>query len=191
MSEKKNDADLFYETLNWLIEKLELENIPYMVTGGSAVGFWGQIRTTMDIDVVVQIGKERIKPFLGAIENECYIGIQDAEKAIADGRMFNIIVNKSYFKIDIIPLKRDVYEIEKFGRRKRVKFRNLEIQVISSEDLLISKLQWSKSAGGSERQIMDCISIYKLNRDDLDMDYIKKWIEALNIEDEFKKVTSG
>lgn len=189
MPERENDENIFTETLEWICNKLELLNIPYMITGGSAVGFWGHIRTTMDIDIVVGIQDRQTMPFLKSIENDSYINIETAKKSIHNKRMFNIIHNKTFFKVDIIPLKDDSYEIEKFNNRTRIKFRNREISVIRPEDLIISKLLWSKSAGGSEHQIKDCESIYKLNLKNLDLNYIKERVRILTLEDEFKKIT--
>lgn len=70
-------------------------------------------------------------------------------------------------------MKEDIYEIEKFKKKIKMTFLNKEIFVISPGDLIISKLLWSKSAGGSERQIKDCESIYRLNYENLDLNYIE------------------
>ena len=188
MSEADNEKNIFIETLEWICRKLKSANVPYMITGGSAVGFWGYIRTTMDIDILIQIHSEQIDSLLSSIEGEAYIDIEKAKKAILDKSMFNIILNKTYFKIDLIPLKEDSYEIEKFNNRVKMNFQDREIYVISPEDLIISKLLWSKSAGGSERQIRDCESIYRLNSENLDLDYLKKWVKTLDIEKEFDKL---
>jgi len=102
--------------------------------------------------------------------------------------MFNIIHNKTCFKIEFIPLKKDGYEIQKFNNRVKINFQGKEIYVISPEDLIISKLLWSKSAGGSERQIKDCESIYRLNSVNLDSDYLKRWAKILGIGKEFNEL---
>ena len=180
MSEGQDEKNIFIETLEWICNKLDLANIPYMITGGSALGFWGHIRTTIDIDIVIQINKETIDSFLKSIENEAYIDFQKAKEAVFKRRIFNIIFNKTCFKIDLISLKEDVYE--------REKFKNKEIFVISPEDLIISKLYWNKSVGGSERQIKDCESIYRLNHEDLDLNYIEKWVRMLKVKDQFDKL---
>ena len=192
MPKSQNESNIFGQTLAWICHKLEAANITYMITGGSAVGFWGQIRTTMDIDVVMQIYSEHIDSFLKSIEKEVYVDKEEAKKAIAEKGMFNIIMNETYFKIDCIPLnEEDLYEKEKFSRRRKMDFHGDEIFVISPEDLIISKLIWSKSAGGSERQLKDCEGIYSLNAKTLDLNYIKKWSRLLKIEDEFKRVALG
>ena len=188
MSEINNEKNIFIETLEWICRKLESANIPYMITGGAAVGFWGHIRTTMDIDILIQIHSEQTAPLLKSITGEAYIDMEKAKKAILDKRMFNIILNKTCFKIDLIPLREDSYEIKKFNNRVKINFQGKEIYVVSPEDLIISKLLWSKSAGGSERQIKDCESIYRLNSENLDLDYLKRWVEMLGVEEEFNKL---
>jgi hypothetical protein len=188
MSEVDNEKNVFIETLEWICGKLQSANIPYMITGGAAVGFWGHIRTTMDIDILIQIHNEQIAPLLSSIEGEACIDIEKAKKAILDKNMFNIIHNKTCFKIDLIPLSEDSFEIQKFNNRVKMNFQDKDIYVISPEDLIISKLLWSKSAGGSERQIKDCESIYILNSENLDLDYLKRWAKTLGIEEEFDKL---
>ena len=189
MLQGENAKDLFTETLTWIRSKLESANISYMITGGSAVGFWGHIRTTMDIDIVIQVYARQIEPFLASVENEAYVDREEAKRAILDRDMFNIIYNATSFKVDIIILnEKDDYETEKFRNRIKINFQNKDLFVSSPEDLIISKLLWSKSAGGSERQLKDCESIYTLNREKLNVNYIKKWIQILKIEDEFNKL---
>ncbi len=46
-----DEKNIFTETLEWVCNKLDLVNIPHMITGGSDLGFWGHIKTTMDIDL--------------------------------------------------------------------------------------------------------------------------------------------
>lgn len=161
-----------------------------MITGGAAVGFWGRIRTTMDIDMVIQMHAGQADGFLKAIEKEAYVEVQEAKKALQKRTMFNIIPNSTMFKVDIIPLDEgNTYEMEKFSRRVKMNFQGRDIYVISPEDLIISKLLWSKSEGGSERQIADCESIWKMNQEDIDKKYIQEWVEALGVKPEFKKLS--
>lgn len=189
MPKNQNNGNIFLETLSWLCDKLEVLNIPYMVTGGSAVGFWGHIRTTMDIDILVQMPMAKSDTFFKNIKEEAYVDLDEAKRAISQHEMFNIILNKNCFKVDIIPLnEKNDYEVVKFKRRVKIKFEGKEIFVISPEDLIISKLMWGKSAGTSERQLRDCASIWKLNQDKLDRVYIKKWTKQIKIEDEFAKL---
>ena len=56
------------------------------------------------------------------------------------------------------------------------------------EDLIISKLLWSKSVGGLERHMKYCESICRLNSENLDLDYLNRWVKMLGMEKEFNKL---
>lgn len=190
MPEGKNQDNIFLETLDWICGKLESLRLPYMITGGAAVGFWGYIRTTMDIDIVIQIPPGQIDGLFKSIEGAAYVDIPEAKQAILKGAIFNIIPNHTLFKIDIIPLDaNNDYEAQKFKRKIKISFQGREIYIISPEDLIISKLIWGGAAGGSERQFKDCESIWRLNRDKLDTGYIRNWVDKLRITGEFSKLT--
>lgn len=190
MPKRKNAENLFLETLSWICDKLESLDISYMITGGSAVGFWGHIRTTMDIDMVIQMHSNQVDAFLKAVSKEAYVDIQEVKNAVQSKSIFNIIPNETLFKVDIIPLdEKNDYETCKFGRRIKIKFQGREIYAISPEDLIVSKLIWSKNSGGSEKQIKDCESIWKINQENIDAKYIKQWVDVLAIRDEFNKLT--
>ncbi|MCG2725849.1 MAG: nucleotidyltransferase [Elusimicrobia bacterium] len=187
MSETENPPNLFLETLNWVVKKLDAINISYMITGGSAVGFWGHARTTMDIDMVVALKASQVDELFSEFEKDAYVSKDDILSAVSRKKMFNVIFNDTSFKIDFIPHREnDDYEKECFSRKVEINFGNLKLSVISPEDLIISKLKWMKIAGGSERQMSDCKSIILVN-DNLDTAYIKKWARFLNIEEELKK----
>jgi hypothetical protein len=191
MPERKNQKNLFIETLKWISGKLKSNNIPYMVTGGSAVGFWGHIRTTMDIDIVIQIPQSKVNAFAQSIKDEAYIDEQEIRESFGAQGLFNVIYNKTSFKVDFIIKRNEPYESEKFARKVNINFLNNDLYVISPEDLIISKMLWSKSSGGSERQAKDCESIYLLNKDRLDMKYMQKWIQYFNLNADFQKIAES
>jgi hypothetical protein len=158
-----------------------------MVTGGSAVAFWGEVRTTADIDVVVQIAPSDIQSLVSSLKDEAYIDEEDVREAVSRKRMFNAIFNSTSFKVDFAVLDTgDRYEQEKFSRRRKLALADGPVWVIAPEDLVLSKLRWMKSAGGSERQLRDCRGIIALNGDKLDLDYMRKWAAALDLLEEFE-----
>jgi len=189
MSEGENSQNLLFEAIDWICSKLESSKIQYMITGGVAIAFWGQIRTTMDIDILVELNQKNSEPFLKSFRGEEYLDIDTAHKAIRDKKIFNIIPNNISYKFDIITLDdQNDYERQKFIRRVKMKFLNRGIYVVSPEDLIISKLMWSKSTGGSERQLRDCQGVYKLNEEQIDKKYLEKWTIILGIESDVKKI---
>lgn len=157
-----------------------------MVTGGSAVSFWGQVRTTADIDIVVQISPSRVPGLVAALKDEAYIDEEDVKQAVSEKRMFNVIYNRTAFKVDFAVMDgTDLYAKKAFSRRKRLDIAGQPLWVISPEDLVLSKLRWMKSAGGSERQLQDCRSILELNKGVLDVKYMEKWAPRIGVEQEY------
>jgi len=156
-----------------------------MLTGGAAVSFWGEVRTTVDIDVVVQISPSDIGALVASLKDEAHIDEEDVREAVSGKRMFNAIFHATSFKVDFAVLDTgDPYEREKFSRRRKLELAGGQVWVITPEDLVLSKLRWMKSAGGSERQLRDCRGIMALNGANLDMAYMRKWAVLLDLREE-------
>ncbi|OGS08189.1 MAG: hypothetical protein A2270_10175 [Elusimicrobia bacterium RIFOXYA12_FULL_51_18] len=158
-----------------------------MLTGGSAVPFWGQVRTTADIDIVVQISPPHILRLVAAIKDDAYIDEEEVIRAVSEKRMFNVICNRTAFKVDFAVMDAsNPYAKEAFARRKRLDVAGQPLWVISPEDLVLAKLRWMQSAGGSERQLQDCRSIMELNKGVLDLKYMEKWAAIIEVEAEYR-----
>ena len=102
--------------------------------------------------------------------------------------MFNMLDQTSGDKVDFWPLKDDRYDQESFRRRQRVTALGMDLFILSPEDTILSKLRWSKMSGGSERQITDAVRVYGVQRDVLDLAYLKHWAAELEVEDEFRRL---
>lgn len=111
MLQEQNEKNIFIETLKWICIKLESAGIPYMITGGSAVGFWGHIRATMAIDIVINIyshANEKIESFLQSIKDEAYVDIEESKKAVFNKNMFNVIF---YDKLNLEYIQKWIREL--------------------------------------------------------------------------------
>ena len=53
------------------------------------------------------------------------------------------------------------------------------ISVISLEDLILAKLEWSE--GRSELQLRDCQSLIAFNRESIDWPYLENWASAIGV----------
>jgi hypothetical protein len=54
--------------------------------------------------------------------------------------------------------------------------------VASAEDTIITKLEWAKHSGGSERQLRDVVGIIEVLGPQMDREYISRWVNELGIE---------
>ena len=165
------------ETLRDFVVKANQLGIEYMVTGSFAMSAYGEIRTTRDIDIVIQITKSQALPFAKLFENEYYISDQSVRRAIERRSMFNIINQAHGGKIDCIVLKDTEFARKSFERRYKERVSGIEFWTTTKEDLIISKLNWARDTN-SEMQIRD---IANLTSSEYDLVYVSGWIEHLQL----------
>ena len=99
--------------------------------------------------------------------------------------MFNIIDLATGWKIDLIIRKSRAFSGEEFRRRQRIELQDLALFVASAEDVIISKLEWSKLAQ-SRRQIEDVAGILRMRWESLDHSYLEKWLRELGLKTEWE-----
>jgi hypothetical protein len=65
----------------------------------------------------------------------------------------------------------------------------LPVFLATAEDTILSKLEWAKKGGGSERQLADVAGIIDVKGAGLDRDYIRRWAAALEVLDLWQHVS--
>ena len=146
--------DGFRPTLRKIVSELDRFRIRFHLTGGIASIAYGEPRFTQDIDLVVD--PER----LVAVESEFLAAVAQAgfeftdatvRRAIAAGRMFQLLDPDEIVKVDVYPrclipgeLDRSA-QIEVFG--------GVTVPVVSRVDAALSKLIWISH--GSHRSRRD------------------------------------
>jgi hypothetical protein len=178
-------ADALAQLLNGL-DRLE---IPYYVGGSVASTFYGIYRTTNDVDLVADIAPEQAGELAECIGKDFYVDPETVRAAITRGRAFNVVHFASAYKIDIFPVKHDLYSQAAFARRAFRELRSLgpepvECAVATAEDTVLSKLVWYRAGGeASERQWNDLRGIRMVSGAVLDYEYLRKWAPYLKVDD--------
>jgi len=70
-------------------------------------------------------------------------------------------------------------------RVKKRKIKSKKVNLISPEDLILSKLEWYKK-GNSERQIEDIRSVLKFTK--INRKYLEKWAKKLSLVEKLRKL---
>jgi hypothetical protein len=157
--------------------KLEKSGLGYMVTGSLALNYYARPRMTRDIDIVVELKKEEIKRFVEAFSPEYYVSLEAIDDAVSNERMFNIIHNSSIIKVDFIVRQRGEFRLAEFQRRKKVRVDDFDVFLVSKEDLIISKLIWSKDTGSG----LQAEDIKNLLITGFDRAYLEEWAKKLGL----------
>ena len=162
--------------LKSVVQKLNKNNIPYMITGSIAMSYYSIPRMTRDIDIVVEI--DNVDKFYNLFKDDYYIDIEMIKNSIYHQSMFNIIHSTEIIKIDFIIRKDSDYRKKEFDRKKQFKFGDDYIYIVSIEDLIISKLIWSKDSHSG----MQLDDVKNLLKEKIDLKYIKEWSVKLEID---------
>lgn len=78
------------------------------------------------------------------------------------------------FIIEFFELSSDPHDRQRFVRRRKAAFAGGHVFVPSPEDVIITKLRWSK-AGKRQKDIEDVQSVLAVQGDVLDLAYIRQW----------------
>lgn len=177
------------EALQLSLSKLDECSIPYMVTGSFASNMHGVPRATYDADVVIDVDQESLGKFLESLGEEFYLSPEGAREALAREGMFNIIHLETGFKVDLIIKKKRAFSREEFARREEANYLGEPRWFATAEDVIIAKLEWSK-LGESERQFTDALNVARIQGENLDKEYLKKWARELDLEQHLEKLFS-
>ncbi|MEK7482528.1 MAG: hypothetical protein AAB620_01925 [Patescibacteria group bacterium] len=165
-------------------EILKELRIPYFITGGMAVLVWGRPRFTADIDIIVELKENdiaKLKMALQKLGQGGYIDAQMMREAMRTQGEFNFIDGESGLKVDFWILKNDEFDCSRLQRRVSQKILGKKIYFASAEDLILSKLNWSKDSL-STRHLEDIDSIFKISGKKIDKMYLKSWALKLDLE---------
>lgn len=179
------------EFLKVVATKLEEANLRFMVVGSYASGYWGEPRSTYDLDVVVSLAAEGIAAIQNAFpSDEYYLSSHAALAAVRAGSQFNIIHPGSGNKIDVMIEPQTGWAKQQLARRRRVEFaKGFETWVGAPEDIILSKLLYYRE-GQSDKHIRDIAGMLKVNRDLIDLAYIGHWAVELDLVDIWQTILS-
>ena len=174
------------EILKIVTQRLQKGELSYMITGSIAANFYAVPRMTRAIDIVIEIKKEDVDRLLALFEKDFYIDRDSVIEAVEQKGMFNLIHNEYVLKIDFIIRKDLPYRKLEFERRHEIEIDGIPMWIVSPEDLVLYKLFWAKESF-PEMQLGDVKNLLRMVKD-LDIRYIKKWIQPLDLEKVYEKV---
>lgn len=158
-------------------ERFELLGIPYMLSGSMAMLPYAMMRMTRDIDIVVELKYSDAQRIISTFSKDYYVPEGRVREAIANQRMFNMLHTETVVKIDCVIRKENAFQKHAFSRRRKIAFSDIDLWIISKEDLILAKLNWAKDTK-SEMQMRDVCSII---RNGYDQEYVQEWIDKLGL----------
>lgn len=168
-------------------QTLERLGIHYAVGGSLASSLHGVMRSTLDVDIVADMGIEHIQPLVSALSKEFYADDEMMKSAIEHHSSFNLIHYETAFKVDIFIRKLRPFDQMQLERRRTSLIATdpeQSIYVTSPEDTILAKLEWYRMGGEvSDRQWRDILGVLKTRAGELELDYLRKWAQELKVMD--------
>lgn len=175
------------EVLKSVAQRLDTAGIPYMVTGSMALNYYAVPRMTRDIDLVVELFPGDTQRLCDIFQDDFYIDQEAVRQAVEEKGMFNIIHYALVIKVDFVVRKHSEYRYGEFSRRRRVSVEGHDLFMVAPEDLIISKLDWSRETR-SEVQLADVRNLLACVQG-LDRDYLARWISHLGLDSLYREVS--
>ena len=170
-----------------IVRLLEKLGVRYAIGGSLASSVHGIVRSTGDVDIVVELLPEHVDQFVEAVRADFYVAEAQVTTAVAAGKSFNLIALDPIFKVDIFVAKDKAFEISQLDRRRALAVSQgsaRTLYVSSPEDVVLAKLQWYRKGGEvSDRQWQDVLGVLRVQDSALDHDYMQRMATQVDVAD--------
>ena len=161
--------------------------IPYFIGGSMATAVHGVARSTMDVDLIIDMKPHQIAGFMDALGTAFFADEEMIRDSLEHGTSFNLVHHDSMFKVDMIPVRNRAFDQSQFKRREKILLSEKSDQNVyfeSPEDNILAKLEWYRLDGEtSDRQWGDILNVLKIRKGIIDVAYLRKWAIELGIDD--------
>jgi hypothetical protein len=178
------------ELLLECLRRLNSCQVSYMLTGSMASNVWGIPRTTHDLDFVIQLPPSQIHNLVSAFTGDYYIDEQAIRASYQSPFQFNVIHTPSALKVDFWLLRPIPFEQEMFRRRLKEVWHGQPLWLATPEDVILHKLYWN-GITPSDRQVSDVAGVVRVQKDKLDLSYLRRWAADLKVLETLEAVLSG
>jgi hypothetical protein len=175
------------EILFRFINAFEQLSIPYMLVGSYSSNVYGRPRSTQDADFVVQMTGNPMPALAQILGSEFQIDPQMSFETVTATMRYVATHPASAFKVEMFLLSDDAHDQLRFQRRQQVDFEGKNVWLPTPEDVVITKLRWSKG-GNRSKDISDVLQILDLRKTSLALPYIRNWCDQHNTRELFEKL---
>lgn len=177
----------FQAFTRFVIDAMEAAQIVYMIGGSVGLLAWGEPRTTIDFDLVVNLPYEQAYPLSLALKERNMLVPFDILLDLLMQSEGDLPVNAIHldtgFKAELFLLRPgDAFRATALSRRRLI---NLgpplgEVYVQTPEDLIIYKLRYYQISAQT-KHVRDIQSILVAMGNELDYAYIEHWVAHFNL----------
>ncbi len=150
--------------------------IDYILVGSYSSNYYGRPRATKDADFVVVISADQISRLSSGLGDDLRLDPQMSFETITMTMRYIIHHPQSTFKMELFLLSDDPHDRARFARRQQVDFDGVPTWLPSPEDVVITKLRWSKG-GRRSKDVADVREVLAVAASRLDLPYVRQWCD--------------
>jgi hypothetical protein len=182
-------ANVVLAALRHVWTTLEPTGCPRALMGGLSLSFWRHVRSTQDVDLLIDPGPAGVEALLEVLRQA---GVRTKHQPpvidLGSARIVQLLYEPKDAFLDIqidLLLAESSFHREALGRRvsARLSDLNVDLCTLSCEDILILKMSAGRLIDRS-----DAAALLRLNRAGLDMAYLLKWVVQLNLGAEWAEI---
>jgi hypothetical protein len=170
-----------------LISILKDLGIPYMLVGSYSSNYYGRPRATQDADFVLIISSDQLKELSSRLGPDFHVDPQMSFETVTMTMRYIIHHPKSVFKIELFLLSDDPHDRARFERRQAVDFEGTPTHMPTPEDVIVTKLRWSKG-GRRSKDVADVADVLAVQAGRLNLAYIRDWCDRHQTRELFEKL---
>jgi hypothetical protein len=159
----------------------------YVIGGSLASSVSGEPRSTLDVDIMVEIPEATIPCVIQGLGSDFHADRDAFVRAIRDRSSVNVIHLPTATKVDLFVMGATPIDARQMQRRRKIQVADrpgAELYVYTPEDILLQKLRWYKLGREvSDRQWRDILGIIAVQGDALDLAYARPAAAEIDVSD--------
>ncbi len=169
----------------------------YVIVGGIAVIHYGHIRTTQDVDLIIENEPSKINQLMGLLKAYDFDVMEDQFKmALRENTHVTIFDNKSFLRLDIkCAIKKN--EIEVLNNAISEIIMGIKVRIAPLEYVLIGKLIFMgliDDVPDGElmefQDVIDFLTLYHSNKEKIDLISLKNKAKQIGLQNTLERLLS-
>ena len=172
--------------LHQLVDLLDHAGVPYSIGGSIASSYFGEPRSTADVDMLVDLPWDRIPTLTAALTPSFYYDEPSIRDAVSRHGTFQALHLETYTKFDLFVAGGSELDADEMATRVLQPLGDgtaRKVLVASPETVVIRKLDWLRRGGGlSDRQWADVLGVLKRQGASLDVDRMRSHASRMGLD---------
>lgn len=127
------------EPLRLVGDCLDRLGVRWFAGGSVASTMHGEIRTTHDVDLVVDLAEAHVRPLAGCLRAAFYLDEEAIASAVRRRGSCNVIHHATAFKVDLFVRRDRPFSVSEMARREVVDLGGFRLPVATAEDCVLAK----------------------------------------------------